>query len=215
MAEKKPQDSVIKAIGKSGGYDALVKLGEATLDAFLDQGLVRDIPILGTLVGVGKAGVAVRDVLLIRKLQTFLNEVEDVPEERERFVKEMDADPTRRDKVGTHLIVLLDRFEDMDKARFLGRAFRLFLKREISQEDFRRMARAIDRCLLEDLMIVNQAESARILSNRPHIAVDFVACGLVEEIPQPVVATPNTAVLQLPLYRWTPFGRRFACVVSA
>jgi hypothetical protein len=51
----------------------------------------------------------------------------------------------------THLILLLDRLDDMDKADLIGRAFRALVLGKINQEQFSRLAAGIDRSHIADL----------------------------------------------------------------
>lgn len=205
MFEKKPEESLVHAIGKAGGYDAITGLGELTIDAFLNEGVLRDVPILGTLVGLGRAGVAVRDFLFAKKLQTFLIELHRVPDKRERFVLDMDADPATRDKVGMQLMVLLERFEEAEKARFLGRAFAAYLREEIDIGAFLRMSRAIDRCLVEDLLLVGEGKTLERARHAPHLAADYQSCGFIEVASLPQIPATEAR----PYYRWTPFTKQF------
>lgn len=211
MSDKgKSQESVgmavVKAIGKEGGYEVLIKQSENLLDAFLDDGVLREIPVIKTVLAVGRTGIAVRDVLLVKKLLRFLHEMENVNAERERFEAEMREDPAKAERIGTHLTVLLDRFEESDKAGLLGRAFQAYLKREIDLDAFLRMARVIDRCMLADLALIIQNDSARLVSERPAVAAEFLSYGLV--VPQPGIVGVGSG-----RYVWTDFARSFANLV--
>ena len=205
MTDRKPEESLVQAIGKAGGYDAITGLGELTIDAFMKEGVLRDIPILGTLVGLGRAGVAVRDFLFVKKLQAFLVELHKVPDERERFVRDMDEDQAMRDRVGMHLMVLLERFEETEKARLLGRAFATYLREEIDISSFLRMSRAIDRCLVEDLLLVGSSKVLERARHAPHLAADYQSCGFIEVASLPQIPAPEAR----PYYRWTPFTKQF------
>lgn len=48
---------------------------EALIDVSLDDGLLKDLPLIGTLLAVGKVGFSIRDRLLSQKIGKFLNEV--------------------------------------------------------------------------------------------------------------------------------------------
>lgn len=205
MGDKKPEASLVKTFGKAGGYDVLTRLGEVSLDALMNEGVLRDIPILGTLFGLGRAGLAVRDLLFAKKLQAFLIELENVSDEREKFVLEMDADTEVRDRVGMQLIVLLDRFEEMEKARLLGKAFATYLRGAIEREKFLRMARAIDRCFADDLMIIGTGETLTRAQHDPQLAADYQLCGFIELVALPSIA----AIGARPQYKWTKFGQEF------
>ncbi len=56
-----------------------VELAEALSDTLLEDGLAKDIPIIGTVYSLSKFGMSVRDRLFIKKLISFISEVANVP----------------------------------------------------------------------------------------------------------------------------------------
>jgi hypothetical protein len=81
---------LIGAIVDSSAIDAASSLAEVGIDALLDDGLLRDIPVVGTLVSLARAGIALRDRFFAKKIARFLLQVGDVPEEeRRRFHEEL------------------------------------------------------------------------------------------------------------------------------
>lgn len=50
MAEKELHDSLIDSIGSSQVTELAQDFAEVTLDSILDDGLIKDIPIVGTIV---------------------------------------------------------------------------------------------------------------------------------------------------------------------
>ena len=206
---KKPEGSLIGTFAKSGGYDVLTKLGEVTVDSFMNEGILRDIPIIGTIVGLGKAGVAVRDLLFVRKLQAFLGELDNASEERERFARDMESNPEERDRVGMQLMVLLERFEETKKASFLGKAFATYLRGIVTLSSFLRMSRAIDRCLVEDLVLVGSGNTLERVRDTAHLAADYQSCGFIEVAVLPQIPAAEAR----PFYRWTPFAQEFYAAV--
>jgi hypothetical protein len=118
-------------------------------DALVDDalpGAVRDLPVVGVLVGLLRTGVSVRDYDFARKVARFLGELASVPEDQRReFIGEMHADPEKAQEVGEHLILVLDRLDDLAKAILLARAFKAYLLRRIDRRLFERLASALDR----------------------------------------------------------------------
>jgi hypothetical protein len=107
---------------------------------------VRDLPVVGALVGLIRTGLSVRDYILARKLAKFLGELASVPDDSRRdFIGEMHSDPEKAREVGEHLILVLDRLDDIAKAILLARAFKAFLLRRIDQPLFEKLASALDR----------------------------------------------------------------------
>lgn len=149
--EKSIELSVVRTIDKSGMQDTLAHLAEAGLDQILDEGFLRDVPVLGTILGVIRATRSVRDLLLAKKLGRFLLALQTVPlKDREDFRQSLSS-REEEIKVGETLILLLDRLDDLEKPQLVARVFGAFLRGEIDQTTFRLMASAIDRLHLPHL----------------------------------------------------------------
>lgn len=135
--------------------DAAIEAAEAGVDQFLRDGLVRDLPIVGSIASALKSGYAVRDYLFLRKLLGFLGPLEDVSSERRvRMIGKLESDPAFREHVGEHLALLLDRLDSMEKPAMLGRAFRAYLDEKIDAAILRRLHHVIDRVQMCDLPFV-------------------------------------------------------------
>ena len=63
----------------------------------------------------------------------------------------MEEDEALQRKTGEPLILLLDRFEDFEKAQMLGRVFQSCAKGEVNWEQLGRFSYFIDRVFINDL----------------------------------------------------------------
>jgi len=162
----------------AGELSALaVEYGEAISDALLDDGLAKDIPLLGTVYGLCKAGVTIRDHLFLKKLAAFLSEVADVPEEgRAALISSIDCDAKYQVKVGEKLIYLLDKADDHESSQIVGMLFAAFLRKQLTYEEFLRASRATQAVMSADFWRFVEDERRRWDA---WAAGDLVASGLV------------------------------------
>ncbi len=145
-------DSFVETIKSSDLSTIFENAAEIWIDSVLDQGFVRDIPVVGTLLRVGKATTGIRDYILIKKILLFLKGIDNVPlAERQDFVKKMSDNSSFRTRVGENLIMLLDRLDDFDKPRLVAKLFCHLLGGRISYDDFIRLTNSIDRAFISDL----------------------------------------------------------------
>ena len=108
-------DALVESIETPEAINAASGLLEVALDALLDEGLARDIPVIGTVVALARTGAAIRDRILVKKILRFLTELGEVPErERARFGEKLRANPGHRREVGETLIGLLDRLRNLE-----------------------------------------------------------------------------------------------------
>jgi hypothetical protein len=127
-------------------------LAEVAVDATLSQGVLRDVPVVGTLVGLWRAGKTVRDFVFVKKLAGFLNELSAIPlPERASMIDRLEEDPAFAGKVGEQIVLLLDRLDSVGKAVLTGRAFRAYCLGRIDIMTLQRAVQVIDRLLEHDL----------------------------------------------------------------
>lgn len=160
----------------------LAEYAELGLDAVLDEGVLRDIPVVGTLVALARAGVGIRDRLFAKKLLRFLLALDKAPqEERREQIERLASDMKERQHVGEQLILLLDRMNDMRKAEILAFAFEALLREEIDRAQFQGLAQVID-MINPDLIPVYAQRRSRGFCQRiePNAeTAHFFQCGLV------------------------------------
>lgn len=111
---------------------AVGDIGEVFLDTALNDGLLKDIPIISTIVGAGKIVSNVKDYLFVNKLISFLYPIKDTKtEERIKAVEKWEKDSKFRVHIGEALIGMIDRCDSRIKAEWLSRLFyELVLKRQ-------------------------------------------------------------------------------------
>ena len=191
------------------GFGGLAKdYGELAIDSVLNDGVLKDIPILGTLINLYKSGANVKEYLFSRKVENFIDNLESFSQEEvEKFNNTIEHDPKLKARVSEHLTLLLDRLDDMEKSRFISMVFSAFLKQEIDFAQFRRLARAIERCMIDDLREVHNFERAN--DAHSEITYDLAANGLIELVGLPSVPAPEAK----PMYKITDFGELFVKIV--
>lgn len=156
-------------------------LAEIGVDALLrDGGLLEQVPVLKSIVSLGKAGVAARDWIFTRKIVAFLDPISDLDPERRAAMLVALSDPTSEEKAAERLLVVLDRLDAMTKASLLGRLFRVLVEDKIDRDEFWRMSFVIDRVPIEDLKAVAGWGSLKINRDvghdRKHV---YLGVGLV------------------------------------
>lgn len=110
-------------------------IGEILIDAVLEDGVLKDVPILGAIVGVGKCIKNVYDIRFAKKLIAFLIPIKDVPPKiRVEAIEKWENDENYRGKVGDTLLGMIERCDDTIKADWLSKLFNeLVLKRNYSR----------------------------------------------------------------------------------
>lgn len=66
------EEGSVALIRSEDVQDAAAELAEAGIDQLLEDGFLRDVPVLGSVLGTIRAAGRVRDFLLAKKLGRFL-----------------------------------------------------------------------------------------------------------------------------------------------
>ena len=124
---------------------------EITIDQFLSNGIIKEIPIINTLVSIVKGTQSVGNYLFLKKMVSFLNEVKDIPIEKRRCViQKIEESKKYRNKVGEQLLFILDHCEDNIKAENIAYWFKAFINQQINYSEFLQGASAINKITTED-----------------------------------------------------------------
>jgi hypothetical protein len=132
--------------------DVIIDLSETTLDTLLKDGALKDIPIIGVLFGIAKTTLTVQDKLFTKKLMVFLLQLKKTSNEsRKKQIEKIEKDPEYKTKVGEKLLYIIDKCEDHEKAKYIGKLFQCFIEEKIEYENFLRASRSIELTYLGDL----------------------------------------------------------------
>ncbi len=111
----------------------------------ISDGIVTSIPALDIFLKSLSSFLNVRDFLFRKKLVLFLESTNKVNKKtKENFQREMHESSEFCETVGTHLILVLDIFNEIEKARILGNFFNAYLEGKISYNDFRKLSKSLE-----------------------------------------------------------------------
>jgi hypothetical protein len=162
MADLDVGQSLGETLKRSDLASLSADYAEIGIDQLFDDGVLREIPVIGTLKALFNIGVGIRDHLFIKKLIRFLSVISDVPkEQRQRQIDEMDNSSEESKRVGETVMLLLDKANDMQKPALMAKAFRAYLLGEIDVTSLHRLWYAIDTIdvsYLQELAHIYQSE---------------------------------------------------------
>jgi hypothetical protein len=213
MADKKPntdlspEQSLIQTIANSELGDLGVDLTETLIDQLLEEGFLRDLPIVGTVVQLAKVSIDIANYLFLKKTLLFLYSLKTVPEQQRRdFAQKLDSSEKLRKQVGENLLLALHRLDDMQKPALLGRVFGAYINGQVSLEDYQKLATAIDRIKTYSItgLIDFYSESSDRRVPSDETLQDLAYCGLVTAI-----AVKGMALGPLEGYTKNQLGRLF------
>lgn len=136
---------------KDKEFQAVTKdLTEVVIDSNIAEGLLKDVPLLSTIIGTFNTVTNIKDKLFLKKILTFLYELKSISENKiEEQINKIEEDLKYRTKVGEKLLFIIDKCEDTDKASLTGLLFKSFLEKKIDYDQFITGTNIIQKTLID------------------------------------------------------------------
>lgn len=107
------------------------EFGEFTLDSFIQDGIIKDLPIVGSVFSMVKIGVDIRDRIFVEKIKSFIENIDRNQKWREKF-----SDDEECNKISRQLLYIVDSCDDDNKLKLIGMAFNYLVNGEISKDEY-------------------------------------------------------------------------------
>ena len=173
--------SLFNSLASENLKDITIDGLELTLDSALSDGIIKEIPIIGSLYKSIKAAKGISEAIFTKKIFRFLFELKTVPQEdREKFFKKLENDENYSEKVGEKLLIILEQFDDIDKPALLGKLLKQVIEGKFTMDEFFRISSVIQRSYLPDLILI--CRSNRILQYKPEVREHLINLGLFKTI---------------------------------
>jgi len=131
------QSSFDETIKDSNLENLAVNLAEVTIDNLINEGVLRDIPIISTLIGMARTGANIHDKLFLKKIVYFLNNLKDTTiENRKIMIEQIDNSLNYRIKVGEKLLYIIDACNDYENSELAAHLFKAFIDEKITYGEF-------------------------------------------------------------------------------
>ena len=161
--KKSIADDLARTVIAPNRMDLPAEVIEFSIDQVLDEGLLKDIPIVGWIAkGISTAN-SISDVIFFNKIVRFLYALEGVdPEVQQDCRAKMSVDTHYRRRVGEHLVLIIDKLDSLQKAEVLAKCFKHFLDGDMDHDRFMDLSHVVDRSSLADLKAISVPDSQRI-----------------------------------------------------
>lgn len=177
---------------------------EYGLDFFTDNEVIKDFPVLGTIIKVGFSVKSISDKIFLKKIERFLFHYQKISNEEIKQVShKINFDDKERKKIGETLILIIDRISDLEKPDYLARCFSAYLNKKITFDDFVALGNAIDLSHTKDLkLFIKDSENESNLDK-------LIRTGLTE-VSKNAILVPQHGLSTVTLFtRITDLGNMF------
>ena len=214
-------DSWSESLIRSDVESIITNISEVCLDAVLEDGIVKDITFISSIVSLYKIGHTLKERWYVKKLIVFLDGIRKGiadESERQQYLGRIAKNKKVFQKELEYVLMLLDRINSEIKVQYITKLYLAFIKGVIDWAQFLHFSEVVDRILSGDAEFLrnNSLED----TNRDKLAdcamLRLQGLGLVKpvfkagayDINGNVIATMNQDKYDL-----TAFGRLFAKVV--
>lgn len=165
--------------------DASFDVLEVGLDSLLEDGLLKDLPIVGLLVGISKTAQNIYDRNLLKQTLIFIKEfnAKTIPRDKlESHRNKLLDDPKSAEKELGRVIVLLNANVDVEKSSLMGRFYKAYVLEQITWECFCELSDVVNRMFISDLGLlyrINDGSIKDTMSCAEYRADRLISLGLV------------------------------------
>lgn len=190
---------------------------ELGLDALVEDGLFKDIPIVSTAVAVYRIGKSIRERHHIAKLISFLDEINKGIADgvkREEYREKFNSNDKFRNQELEYILILIDRYIGFEKPQLLAKLYSAYLDGKIQWVEFTQYAEVIDRLLPGDIYLSgNGFKYARSkMDAKQRLAAMGLMRGVVKNnSEQRGIMTSSSSELN---YELTKFGRTLLNILN-
>lgn len=139
--------------------DAIGDYIEIGIDSFINDEILKEIPIVKSIVSVLKIGKNIHDRNLLKQTLTFINEFNKNNISKEKLNKYRESIENNNKKCEEELgrvLLLLNSYVDKEKSTMLARLFKAYINMEINWNKFCEYSEIINRLFIQDLDLLKK-----------------------------------------------------------
>lgn len=157
-------DNIADTVAEVGLIGLSSEILEFSIDQVLEEGLIKDIPVVGWISKGLSLQRSISDRILYNKILRFIFALESINSgSKESFRAKVKNDPKFKRKVGEQLLLILDRIDDLSKPEMIAKCFDLHLTGDLEFSHFVDLVQVIERSTIGDLEALSCSDNKRML----------------------------------------------------
>jgi hypothetical protein len=144
----------IEEVIKSSDLPSLTKdYAELAIDGIMDDGVLKDFPLVASIIGFIKFGNSINQYLATKKIYKFLFQLNSIPlAKRVKKIEEINASSKYQSSVGEMIFELLEKIESDLKPEIAGKLMKAVIEEEIDYNTYLRLTHIIKGIFYQDLI---------------------------------------------------------------
>lgn len=133
--------------------DSIIDIAEVGIDSILEEGLLKDLPIINILLGTTRTVKNVYERNMLKNTALFLNELnsQKIDALKLQAYKEHIKDERVKEQELGRVLILLNQYVDNTKSLMLGKLFFKYVNQEYNWDKFCELSDTLSRLFLNDL----------------------------------------------------------------
>ena len=132
---------------------------ELGVDSFISDGILKEIPIVKSIVSVLKIGKNIHDRNLLKQTLTFINEFNNSNisiEKLNRYREDIENNDKKCEEELGRVLLLLNSYIDKEKSIMLAKLFKAYINIEINWNKFCEYSEIINRLFIQDFDLLRK-----------------------------------------------------------
>ncbi len=174
-----------KSLFDSNLTDLAVDTIEFGIDSLLDDGPLKNIPIVSTIIGMAKTAQNIYDRNLLSQTAVFITEFNSgviAPDKLRKYRQKIDNNPKCAEKELSRVLILLNTNIDSEKSKILAKFYRAYVEEKINWDQFCELSEALHQIFIADVKLLNDIYECNLyeLSSYPKYRFErLISLGLV------------------------------------
>lgn len=148
----------------SDSTDIIGDIAELGIDSLLDDGVFRDFPIVGFLIGVTKTAQNIHDRNLLRQTLNFIKQFNlgkiDV-EKLEKYRAEINSNEKKAEEELGRVLIILNNNVELQKSTMLANLFRNYVNEKITWSEFCEFSEIVRMLFISDIACLKEIYSGK------------------------------------------------------
>lgn len=201
-------------------FSSVFELSEMGIDSILDEGLLKNIPIVSLVIGLGKTAQNIHDRNLLQQTLTFIksfNENNVNKQKLQRYKEKISKNKRIAEEELGRILIILNNTIDSKKAELMGKIFKSYVDEYISWEQFCEYTELITRMFIGDVNLLLDVNDKRITESVEEVnyKIDrLVSIGLIETTTKSMTVGSNFNSKTERYLKVTEFGRMFCTIIK-
>lgn len=197
--------------------DSIPDIAEFGIDSILDEGILKDFPLMSTLVGVKNVAQNLHDRNLLRQTLAFVKELNNGQldeKKKEKYKKIIDENPKKAEAELGRVLIILNQNIELSKSKILAAIFQEYINENIDWKTFCEFSEITRMFFVDDIYdletIYHQAPN--YLAFLSYGADRLVALGLVKSSTAPAIVEDALGIRQS--MKLSDIGEKYYKIVS-